>query len=161
MVVRAGSTGRERALEHPLYGVPPHRGLFPTIPPRADPLVCPALPSAGPTPADQATRQAKWRRTNASVAEASGGDAGAGAAAIRARAAACGVTWHAQAPEAVAHCASDWEQTRSSCAVHVPQSSVSLLRTTHLLERLQKDMRPKQRDSGMLHSAQGGDVLWY
>src|SRR5206468_10263400 len=45
--------------------------------------------------------------------------------------------------------------------VHFPRAYVSLIRTTHLLERFHKEIRRKQRDIGMLQSAAGGDVLWY
>jgi transposase-like protein len=36
-----------------------------------------------------------------------------------------------------------------------------LMRTTNLLERFHKETRRKQRDIGMLQSADGCEVLWY
>lgn len=161
LVVRDGSTGLESALEHHLYGVPHQRCIFHTIKPLADHLVFHALPLEGTTPDAKATRKATRRRTNAIVADASWVDDGDGEADIRARAEAFGVTWHAQEPEAVANVAIDFEKTLAYCEVHFPQSCVSLIRTTHLLERFQKAMRRKQRDIGMFQSAQGCDVLWY
>ena len=71
------------------------------------------------------------------------------------------VTWHAQAPEAVANCVLACDPPLADCKVPFPQACVSLLRTTHLLERFHKAMRRKQRDIGMVHSAQGCEVRWY
>lgn len=120
-----------------------------------------ALTLEGTAPEAQAQRQATRPRTHAIVAEASGVYAGEGEADIRARAEVCCGTWHAQEPAVVANLLSALEQPLSSCEVHFPQSRVSLSRTTHLLERLHKEMRRQQRDIGMFHSAQGGAVLWY
>ena len=55
----------------------------------------------------------------------------------------------------------DFEQPLCYLTVHFPRAYVSLMRTTNLLERFQKEIRRKQRDIGMLQSAAGGDVLWY
>ena len=86
---------------------------------------------------------------------------GDGEADIRARAEVFCVTWHAREPAAVANFLIDFDKTLSYCEVHFPQSRVSLIRTTNLLERFQKEMRRKQRDIGMFQSEQGCEVLWY
>lgn len=161
LVVSDGSTGLERAMDHHLSGVPHQRCIFHKIKQLADHLVLHDLPLAGTTPADTATRKAKRRRKNAILADASWVYAGDGEADIRARAEGFKVTWHAQEPEAVANFAIDFDKTLSYCEVDFPQSRVSLIRTTNLLERLHKEMRRKPRDIGMLQSAQGCDVLWY
>jgi putative transposase len=161
LVVSDGSTGLESALDHHLYGVPHQRCIFHKIKQLADHLVFHDLPLEGTTPDDKATRKAKRRRKNAILADASWVYAGDGEADIRARAEAFGVTWHAQEPEAVVNFAIDFEKTLSYCEVHFPQSCVSLIRTTNLLERFHKEMRRKQRDIGMFQSEQGCDVLWY
>jgi len=80
---------------------------------------------------------------------------------IRAQAQVFRDTWEAREPQAVAAFFHDFEQTLCDLTVHFPRAYVSLIRTTHLLERFHKEIRRKQRDIGMLQSAAGGDVLWY
>ena len=161
MVVSDGATGLERALDHHLYGVPHQRCIFHKIKQLADHLVFQDLPLEGPTPDDKATRKAKRRRKKAILADASWVYDGAGEADIRARAEVFEVTWHAQEPAAVANFWIDFDKTLSYFAVHFPQSCVSWIRTTNLLERFHKEMRRKQRDIGMFQSEQGCEVLWY
>jgi transposase-like protein len=54
-----------------------------------------------------------------------------------------------------------FEQTLRYLSVDFPRAHVALMRTTNLLERFHKETRRKQRDIGMLQSADGCEVLWY
>ncbi len=106
------------------------------------------------------SRQAKKERQRAILADASQMDATDVASEMRAQAQGLRDTWEAREPQAVTAFVHDFAQTLCSLTVHVPRAYVSLMRTTHLLERLQKAIRRKPRDSGMLHSAASSDVLW-
>jgi len=161
LVVSDGSKGLESALDHHLYGVPHQRCIFHKIKQLADHLVFHDLPLEATEPEDKAQRKAKRHRKKAILADASWVYDGDGEADIRARAEVFCATWHTQEPEAVANFLIDFDKTLSYCEVYFPQSRVSLIRTTNLLERFQKEMRRKQRDIGMFQSAQGCDVLWY
>jgi len=161
LVVSDGSKGLESALDHHLYGVPHQRCIFHKIKQLADHLVFHDLPLEATEPEDKAQRKAKRHRKKAILADASWVYDGDGEADIRARAEVFCATWHTQEPEAVANFLIDFDKTLSYCEVYFPQSRVSLIRTTNLLERFHKEMRRKQRDIGMFQSAQGCDVLWY
>ena len=106
-------------------------------------------------------RQAKKERKRAILADASQIYATDVEGEIRARAQVFRDTWETREPQAVAAFFHDFEQTMCYLTVHFPRAYVSLIRTTHLLERFHKEIRRKQRDIGMLQSAAGGDVLWY
>jgi transposase-like protein len=80
---------------------------------------------------------------------------------MRARAEVCRDTWADRDPDAVAHFFVDFDKTLSYVSIDFPESLLWLIRTTPFLERFQKEMRRKQRDSGMLQSEHGCEVLWY
>jgi transposase-like protein len=52
-------------------------------------------------------------------------------------------------------------RTAASTISRALPSSVSLIRTTNLLERFHKEVRHKQRDIGMFQSERGGEAVWY
>jgi transposase-like protein len=80
---------------------------------------------------------------------------------IRARAQAFQDQWAEREPQAVAAFTNGFEQTVSYLSVDFPLAQVSLIRTTHLLERFHRETRRKQRDIGMFQSEAGCEVVWY
>ena len=80
---------------------------------------------------------------------------------IQARAAVFRRTWEGREPQAVAHFFVDFEQTLRYLTVDFPRAFVSLIRTTNVLERFHKEVRRKQRDSGMFQSERGCEAVWY
>jgi hypothetical protein len=61
----------------------------------------------------------------------------------------------------VAHFFRAFAKTCAAVASDCPPPLAALIRTTKRRARFPKERRRKQRDMGMLQSAQGGDVLWY
>jgi transposase-like protein len=141
--------------------VPHQRCIFHKIKNITDHLQYRAKGVEAGEPSTPPSRQAKKERKQAILSDASQIYATDVESEIRARAQGFRDTWQAQEPQAVAAFFHDFEQTLCYLTVHFPRAYVSLIRTTNLLERFHKEIRRKQRDSGMLHSAAGGDVLWY
>jgi transposase-like protein len=161
LVVSDGTKGLASALDHHLYGVPHQRCIFHKIKNLADHLQYLDLPLASPRPSTAALHQAKQARQHAILADAGRISATDVEAEIRARAAVFRTTWEAREPKAVANFLTDFELTFSYLGVDFPCAFVSWIRTTHLLERFQKEIRRKQRDIGMFQRERGCDALWY
>jgi len=161
LVVSDGANGLESALEHPRSGVAPQRCMFHTITQLADQVVCGTLPVAPSSAAAQAPRQAKRQRTKAVWVEASWVYDGASETPRRERAEVFRQAWVDRAPDAGANFLVDFDKPFASVSLAFPAPFRGLIRTTHLLERLHKERRRKQRDIGMLQSEQGCETLWY
>jgi transposase-like protein len=107
------------------------------------------------------SRQAQQERKRAILADASHIYATDVDSEMRGRAQVFRDTWEAREPQAGAAFFHEFEQTLCYLTVAFPRAHVSLMRTTHLLERFHKEIRRKPRDIGMVQSEAGGDVLWY
>jgi transposase-like protein len=107
------------------------------------------------------SRHAKQQRKRAILADAGQIYATDVEVEIRARVQAFRETWVDREPHAVAAFMNGFEQTLRYLSVDFPRAHVALMRTTNLLERFHKETRRKQRDIGMLQSADGCEVLWY
>src|SRR5262249_2816775 len=161
LIISDGSQGLEKALYSHLYGVPHQRCIFHKIKNITDHLHYGEEGEMAGGPAAPPSRQAKKERKQAILAAASQIYATDVASEIWVRAQDFHDTWEAREPQAVAAFFHDFEQTLCYLTVHFPRAYVSLIRTTHLLERFHKEIRRKQRDIGLLQSAAGSDVLWY
>ena len=161
LVVSDGSKGLESALDYHFYGVPHQRCIFHKIKNLADHLVFHDLDGDGVEADDQAQRQARQGRKKTILADASAVYDSHEEVEIRARAARFRAKWKVREPEAVAAFLVDFDKTLSYLKVDVPDSLMTLIRTTNLLERFHREARRKQRDIGMFQSERGCEVLWY
>ena len=161
LVVSDGSKGLESALDYHYYGVPHQRCIFHKIKNLSDHLVFKDLEVEAAHDEEQAQRQARQARRKSILADASEVYEHHEEAEIRQRAALFRATWQKREPEAVAAFFVDFDKTLSYLRVDLPDSLLSLVRTTNLLERFHREARRKQRDIGMFQSEHGCEVLWY
>jgi transposase-like protein len=161
LIVSDGSQGLESALDYHFYGVPHQRCIFHKIKNLAEHLVFEELLVHGTPGEPHAERQARQARKKAVLAEASAVYAQHDATAIRERAAHFRATWEQREPEAVAAFFVDFDKTLAYLTIDIPDTLLTLIRTTNLLERFHREVRRKQHDIGMFQSEQGCEVLWY
>ena len=156
-----GSSGLESALDDHVYGVPHQRCIFHKIKNLADHLVFDELDIETASDEDKALRQARQARKKAILADASAVYEDHVEAEIRQRAAHFRDKWQGREPEAVAAFFVDFDKTFAYLKIDFPDSLLSLIRTTNLLERFHREARRKQHDIGMFQSKHGCEVLWY
>jgi transposase-like protein len=94
------------------------------------------------------------------LADASAVSHGHEEAESRQRAALFRAKWQKQEPKAIAAFCLDFDKTLSYRRVALPDALLPLVCTTNLLERLHREARRTQPDSGMLQSERGCEVLW-
>ena len=161
LMVSDGSKGLESALDYHYYGVPHQRCIFHTIKNLSDHLVFKEVEVKGSKWDDAAERKARAARRQAILADASEVYEPREEAEIKERAALFRARWQEREPEAVAAFFVDFDKTLLYLRVDLPDSLLSLVRTTNLLERFHREVRRKQRDIGMFQSEHGCEVLWY
>lgn len=161
LVVSDGSSGLESALDYHFYGVAHQRCIFHKIKNLADHLVFDDFAIETAADADNALRQAKEARKKAILADASAVYEHHEEGEIRQRAVHFRDKWQGREPNAVAAFFVDFDKTLSYLKIDFPDSLLSLIRTTNLLERFHREARRKQHDIGMFQSEHGCEVLWY
>jgi transposase-like protein len=141
--------------------VPHQRCLCHKIKNLADHLVFDDLEIVGTAQDEKALRPARQARKKAILSDASAVYENHEDVQIRERAVRFRDRWQERAPEAVAAFFVDFDKTLAYLRVDLPDSLLSLVRTTNLLERFHREARRKPHDIGMFQSEHGCEVLWY
>jgi transposase-like protein len=161
LIVSDGRQGLESALDDHCYGVPHQRCIFHKMKNLSEHVVFQELVIRGAQGDPTAERQARHARKKAILAEASTVYAHHEETESRERAAHFRATWEAKEPEAIAAFFVDFDTTLSYLQGDLPDTLLTLARTTNLFERLHREARRKQEDIGMFQSEHGCEMLWY